>query len=179
MQYTWDLCPAPKALLLLAFVSLLQLNTSLAASIEQVQKRWDVTSGAVSSEDKTCSQIGIDLMKAGGNAADAVSLALTTVIRGDINSRFHRPLGQCFVLEPKVCDFCSAVYLTYVLTMADMYHSGIGGGGFALVRGTNGSYVMVDFREIAPKAATQNMYDGNYNGSLIGGLSRSVNMTTE
>lgn len=31
--------------------------------------------GAVASESKICSQIGIDLMKAGGNAADAVSLS--------------------------------------------------------------------------------------------------------
>ena len=29
--------------------------------------------GAVASESKLCSQIGIDLMKGGGNAADAVS----------------------------------------------------------------------------------------------------------
>lgn len=28
--------------------------------------------GAVASENKVCSQIGIDLLKAGGNAADAV-----------------------------------------------------------------------------------------------------------
>lgn len=31
--------------------------------------------GAVASENKVCSQIGIDLLKAGGNAADAVSVA--------------------------------------------------------------------------------------------------------
>ena len=31
--------------------------------------------GAVASENKVCSQIGIDLLKAGGNAADAVRLA--------------------------------------------------------------------------------------------------------
>lgn len=31
--------------------------------------------GAVASENKVCSRIGIDLLKAGGNAADAVGLA--------------------------------------------------------------------------------------------------------
>ena len=31
--------------------------------------------GAVASENKICSQIGIDLLKVGGNAADAVSSA--------------------------------------------------------------------------------------------------------
>ena len=35
--------------------------------------------GAVASENKVCSQIGIDLLKAGGNAADAVSLAFRLV----------------------------------------------------------------------------------------------------
>ena len=35
--------------------------------------------GAVASENKVCSQIGIDLLKAGGNAADAVSLSLRLV----------------------------------------------------------------------------------------------------
>lgn len=30
--------------------------------------------GAVASESTTCSQVGIDIMRAGGNAADAVSL---------------------------------------------------------------------------------------------------------
>ena len=35
--------------------------------------------GAVASENKLCSQIGIDLLKAGGNAADAVSLTFCLV----------------------------------------------------------------------------------------------------
>lgn len=60
---------------------------------------------------------------------------------------------------------------TDLLTAEAPYHSGIGGGGFGLVRGANGSYKMVDFREIAGQNANQNMYAGNYNGSLIGGLS--------
>jgi gamma-glutamyltranspeptidase/glutathione hydrolase len=137
MQGIWDYFPAPKALLWLALVFISQSNISFAISIRQPEKRW-VKSGAVSSEDKTCSQIGVDLMKAGGNAADAA-------------------IGTMLCVGTKA-----------------MYHSGIGGGGFALVRSTNGSYEMVDFREIAPKAATQNMYDGNYNGSLIGGLSSGV-----
>jgi gamma-glutamyltranspeptidase len=52
----------------LAVLCLAELELTLAASIGQ---RW-VKSGAVASESKTCSQIGIDLMKAGGNAVDAV-----------------------------------------------------------------------------------------------------------
>ena len=53
-----------------------------------------------------------------------------------------------------------------------MYHSGIGGGGFMLVRGANGSYEFIDFRETAPAAAFQDMYKGNINASLFGGLAR-------
>ena len=53
-----------------------------------------------------------------------------------------------------------------------MYHSGIGGGGFMLVRSSNGSYEFIDFRETAPAAAFQDMYKGNINASLYGGLAR-------
>ncbi len=55
-----------------------------------------------------------------------------------------------------------------------MYHSGIGGGGFALVRDANGHYEAVDFRESAPAAAFEEMYRGNFDGSVFGGLARCV-----
>lgn len=53
-----------------------------------------------------------------------------------------------------------------------MYHSGIGGGGFAIARSANGSYEFVDFRETAPAAAFQDMYNNNTQASLTGGLAR-------
>jgi gamma-glutamyltranspeptidase/glutathione hydrolase len=53
-----------------------------------------------------------------------------------------------------------------------MYHSGIGGGGFMIVRGSNGSYEVIDFRETAPAAAFQDMYKNNTNASIFGGLAR-------
>lgn len=53
-----------------------------------------------------------------------------------------------------------------------MYHSGIGGGGFMLVRSSNGSYEFIDFRETAPAAAFQDMYTQNINLSIYGGLAR-------
>ncbi len=55
-----------------------------------------------------------------------------------------------------------------------MYHSGVGGGGFMLVRGSNGSYEDIDFRETAPAAAFQDMYKNNSDASLYGGLARYV-----
>lgn len=53
-----------------------------------------------------------------------------------------------------------------------MYHSGIGGGGFMLLRAANGSYEFIDFRETAPAAAFEDMYKGNANASMYGGLAR-------
>ena len=41
-----------------------------------------------------------------------------------------------------------------------------------LVRSSNGSYEFIDFRETAPAAAFQDMYENNVNGSLYGGLAR-------
>jgi gamma-glutamyltranspeptidase/glutathione hydrolase len=53
-----------------------------------------------------------------------------------------------------------------------MYHSGIGGGGFMLVRGSDGSYESIDFRETAPAAGFQDMYNKNPNASMYGGMAR-------
>lgn len=53
-----------------------------------------------------------------------------------------------------------------------MASTGLGGGGIALIRNSNGSYETVDFRETAPAAAFESMYDDNHNMSLFGGLAR-------
>lgn len=55
-----------------------------------------------------------------------------------------------------------------------MYHSGIGGGGFMLVRDSYGQYEAIDFRETAPVAAYENMYKNNIEGSVFGGLASGV-----
>ncbi|KAM3525593.1 hypothetical protein MY4038_007231 [Beauveria bassiana] len=55
-----------------------------------------------------------------------------------------------------------------------MYHSGIGGGGFMLLRDKNGHYEFVDFRETAPAAAFQEMYKNNTDASLYGGLASGI-----
>ncbi|KAI4215143.1 MAG: hypothetical protein LQ351_002458 [Letrouitia transgressa] len=55
-----------------------------------------------------------------------------------------------------------------------MYHSGIGGGGFMLVRSSNGSYTFIDFRETAPAAAFQDMYNNDTDLSIFGGLASGV-----
>lgn len=55
-----------------------------------------------------------------------------------------------------------------------MYHSGIGGGGFALVRDASGKYETIDYRESAPAASYEDMYQGNLEGAIVGGLSVAV-----
>ncbi|KAI1410021.1 gamma-glutamyltranspeptidase [Hypoxylon sp. FL1857] len=55
-----------------------------------------------------------------------------------------------------------------------MYHSGLGGGGFALIRDSTGNYTVIDYREAAPSAAFEDMYRGNIIGSVFGGLSVGV-----
>ncbi|KAL2408003.1 Glutathione hydrolase proenzyme [Exophiala dermatitidis] len=133
----------------LAMLSLLQLACALALPpllsqvaanpVPVIHQRYAPDSqGAVASESNICSHIGIDLLRQGGNAADAL---VGTV-------------------------FCIGV--------VGMYHSGIGGGGFMIVRSANGSYEFIDFRETAPAAAFQDMYNNNTNASIFGGLASGV-----
>lgn len=92
--------------------------------------------GAVASESSVCSAIGIEMLKEGGNAADAVS----SRILYEADAYISQLIAQ---------QLCVGVIA--------MYHSGIGGGGFMLVRSSNGSYEFIDFREIAPAAAFETM----------------------
>lgn len=94
--------------------------------------------GAVASESSICSQIGINLLNTGGNAADAL------------------------------------VGTTFCVGVVSMYHSGIGGGGFMIVRTPKGTYEDVDFRGTAPAATSENMYLGNVKGSIRGGLASGI-----
>lgn len=41
-----------------------------------------------------------------------------------------------------------------------------------LIRSPNGEKEFIDFREAAPAAACQDMFDGNILGSVFGGLAR-------
>ncbi|KAI1770774.1 gamma-glutamyltranspeptidase [Hypoxylon cercidicola] len=62
----------------------------------------------------------------------------------------------------------------FCIGVIGMYHSGIGGGGFMLVRGSDGKYEFIDFRETAPAAAFEDMYTNNTDASLYGGLASGV-----
>lgn len=62
----------------------------------------------------------------------------------------------------------------FCIGVVAMYHSGIGGGGFMVVRAPNGTYEAIDFRETAPAAAFQDMYNNDTDLSIFGGLARYV-----
>ncbi|KAL2861048.1 gamma-glutamyltransferase [Aspergillus lucknowensis] len=55
-----------------------------------------------------------------------------------------------------------------------MYHSGIGGGGFMLVKSPNGTFEYIDFRETAPAAAFEEMFNNTTDASVLGGLASGV-----
>lgn len=114
----------------------LRLNTDSGSVLPQHERLERDNLGAVASESIICSNIGIDVLKSGGNAADAMVAA------------------------------------TFCVGVIGMYHSGIGGGGFLLVRSSNGEYESVDFRETAPAAAYEEMYRNRTEMSERGGLAR-------
>ncbi|KAG9237298.1 gamma-glutamyltranspeptidase [Amylocarpus encephaloides] len=66
------------------------------------------------------------------------------------------------------------VATTLCVGVVGLQHSGIGGGGFMLVRGSNGVYESIDFRETAPAAAFEDMYENNVIGSVRTGLASGV-----
>ncbi|KTC66447.1 gamma-glutamyltranspeptidase (plasmid) [Legionella adelaidensis] len=67
--------------------------------------------------------------------------------------------------------FDAAVAVSAALAVVEPYHSGLGGGGFWLLyNATKGEYSFVDGREVAPKAATKDMFLGP-NGEPIAKLS--------
>lgn len=49
-----------------------------------------------------------------------------------------------------------------------MYHSGIGGGGFMLIKDHTGSFEFLDFRETAPALSTAEMFAHTDTSSSMG-----------
>ena len=98
--------------------------SSVAASREPVRARH----GMVTSTSRIASEVGVDILKHGGNAVDAaIAVAFAEAVT-------HPAAGN------------------------------IGGGGFMMIRLKDGKTTAIDYREMAPVAATRNIYldkDGN------------------
>jgi gamma-glutamyltranspeptidase/glutathione hydrolase len=95
----------------------------------------------VASTDRQASEVGAEVLKAGGNAVDA------------------------------------AVAVAFALAVVNPEAGNLGGGGFLLARGPDGSAAALDFRSVAPRAATRDMFasDGAPEGaSLEGQMSSAV-----
>jgi gamma-glutamyltranspeptidase/glutathione hydrolase len=107
--------------------------TALAASREPVRAR----NGIVASTNEVASQVGVDVMKRGGNAVDA------------------------------------AIAVGFALAVTHPAAGNLGGGGFMMIRLRNGKTTAIDYREMAPAAATHNIYLDK-NGNLIEGEGGSL-----
>ncbi|KAF7299135.1 Gamma-glutamyltranspeptidase [Mycena indigotica] len=125
----------------MALLRLLALSLFLASTSANSDARGK--HGAVVSEVKECSDHGVEILKIGGSAADAIIAT-----------------GLC-------------------VGVIGAFHSGIGGGGFMIVRSQNGrrtAYETIDFREEMPALGNVTMYSQNSNptASTIGGLSVGI-----
>ena len=105
--------------------------------------------GAVATELDICSNVGVRILRDGGNAVDAAIAAGICI--GSVNM-FSAGIGGYCILYGR----------------ADI------SGGFMLVRHPNGTAKVFNFRETAPARATKNMYDGDPLSSLFGGLAVGV-----
>jgi gamma-glutamyltranspeptidase/glutathione hydrolase len=93
--------------------------------------------GMVASTERVASQIGVDVMKRGGNAVDA------------------------------------AVAVAFALAVIYPSAGNLGGGGFMMIRQSDGRATAIDYRETAPKAATRDMFVGP-DGEVIKGEASSI-----
>lgn len=105
------------------FVLFYLLSLSGCASLQE----GEVTSsggihGVVVASHPIAAEIGLDVLKSGGNAVDA------------------------------------AVATGLALGVVDQFNSGVGGGGFIVIRMADGTVYAIDGRETAPAAATRDMY---------------------
>lgn len=93
--------------------------------------------GMVASTERVTSQIGVDVLKRGGNAVDA------------------------------------AVAVGFALAVNYPQAGNLGGGGFMMIRRSEGTATAIDYRETAPAAATREMFVDR-NGELIKGEESST-----
>ncbi|ORX52317.1 gamma-glutamyltranspeptidase [Hesseltinella vesiculosa] len=68
----------------------------------------------------------------------------------------------------------SAIASALCIGVMNSFATGIGGGGFMLIRSPNGTYEFIDFRETAPQAASQDMYKDDPMLAQRGGLAVAV-----
>jgi gamma-glutamyltranspeptidase/glutathione hydrolase len=108
-------------------------HVAVAASRDPVR----APRGMVASTNKLASEVGVDILKRGGNAVDA------------------------------------AIAVAFALAVTYPAAGNLGGGGFMLIRLRDGRTTAIDYREMAPLAATRNIYL-DAQGNLIKGEGSST-----
>ncbi|CAO0798915.1 unnamed protein product [Mucor circinelloides] len=94
-------------------------------------------------------------------------------------------VGRVILKLDSISDFClvlkkggnavdAAIASTLCIGVIDSFATGIGGGGFMLIRSPNGTFEFIDFRETAPEKATRDMFVQNPELAKIGALSIGV-----
>ncbi|KAI9349433.1 gamma-glutamyltranspeptidase, partial [Zopfochytrium polystomum] len=68
----------------------------------------------------------------------------------------------------------AAISTSLCIGVTNMYSSGIGGGGFMLVRSPNSTYEYIDFREEAPAKSFTDMYEKDPRKAQVGGLAVGI-----
>ncbi|HMG74624.1 MAG TPA: gamma-glutamyltransferase [Pyrinomonadaceae bacterium] len=116
----------------LLFVSVGSITTR-GASRDPVRARH----GIVASTNQIASNVGVDIMKRGGNAVDA------------------------------------AIAVAFALAVTHPAAGNLGGGGFMMIRLQDGRTTAIDYREMAPAAASRNIYLDK-NGNVIEGEGGSI-----
>jgi gamma-glutamyltranspeptidase / glutathione hydrolase len=111
-------------------VSLTTFSPARAASVTPIAAE----NGMVVSAQHLATNVGVDVLKRGGNAVDA------------------------------------AVAVGYALAVVYPAAGNLGGGGFMTIQLADGRKTFLDFREVAPKSATANMYLDK-DGNVINGVS--------
>ncbi|KAF5025674.1 hypothetical protein F66182_2280 [Fusarium sp. NRRL 66182] len=71
------------------------------------------------------------------------------------------------------------IAMVYCVGTVAMYHSGIGGGGFMIIKKAHSNrvldpYEFIDFRETAPAAATKDMFEDDASAAVRGGKASGV-----
>lgn len=109
-----------RAFLVSIFLTLFLLGSIGASAAGRIPERGN--NGVVASSSAIASQVGVEIMRKGGNAVDA------------------------------------AVATAFAMAVTWPTAGNIGGGGFLVYHGADGTATTFDFREKAPLAATKTMY---------------------
>ncbi|KDQ57609.1 hypothetical protein JAAARDRAFT_47513 [Jaapia argillacea MUCL 33604] len=100
--------------------------------------------GAVATENEICSNMGVDVLKAGGNAVDAI---VTTTLCIGVVSMFSSGIGGGGFMTVRIPPTSP---------------------------NTSATHYTIDFRETAPAASNATMYVGNPLAAMFGGLAVGV-----